>query len=247
MRQRKNKKKSERTSRKGDITGLSCLWGWPEEEEKMERKWGNERTLIRKLKNKIIRLPDSKCQCRKGSRWNEKEKQTHREEEGKSEESKRDRWDWSDGNTITAPFRKKEYNISDAKKQHIARKDIPHLPLEGNRAARSGGWILIWWCIRVCVNVCLYTNTFTAWLGNVALEATLTAASLELSFALIPKSKSIPFSLSCCFITTLWGDRILTVSHNFLLAFLFSCSACIHAEVLEISKGRRMDVTNISN
>lgn len=65
------------------------------------------------------------------------------QEEGKREERKRgekkhpegDRWGWSDGDTI----RRKEYNLSDAKKQHIARKDIPRLPLEGNGGARSAG------------------------------------------------------------------------------------------------------------
>lgn len=36
---------------------------------KTERKRENERILIRNLKNKIIRLPDSKCQLREGSRW----------------------------------------------------------------------------------------------------------------------------------------------------------------------------------
>lgn len=35
----------------------------------MERK--NDRILIRNVKNKIIRLPDSKCQLREGSRWQE--------------------------------------------------------------------------------------------------------------------------------------------------------------------------------
>ena len=38
----------------------------------------NERILIRNLRNKIIRLPDSKCQLREGSRWRERERHTHR-------------------------------------------------------------------------------------------------------------------------------------------------------------------------
>lgn len=37
----------------------------------MERKRENDRILIRNVKNKIIRLPDSKCQLREGSRWQE--------------------------------------------------------------------------------------------------------------------------------------------------------------------------------
>lgn len=41
---------------------------------KWERRRGNERILIRNLKNKIIRLPDSKCQPREGSRWREQER-----------------------------------------------------------------------------------------------------------------------------------------------------------------------------
>lgn len=58
---------------------------------KWERRRGNERILIRNLKNKIIRLPDSKCQPREGSRWREQESKTERqkEEEGKREERKR--------------------------------------------------------------------------------------------------------------------------------------------------------------
>lgn len=40
---------------------------------------------------------------------------------------------------IPPPLTKNEYNLLDAKKQHIATKYIPYLPLEGNRAARSGG------------------------------------------------------------------------------------------------------------
>lgn len=43
----------------------------------MERKKGNERILIKNLKNKIIRLADSKCQLRKGSRWRERDRHTH--------------------------------------------------------------------------------------------------------------------------------------------------------------------------
>lgn len=43
-----------------------------------KRKRGNERILIRNLRNKIIRLADSKCQLRKGSRWRERETHTHR-------------------------------------------------------------------------------------------------------------------------------------------------------------------------
>lgn len=50
----------------------------------MERKTGNERILIRNLKNKVIRLADSKCQLRKGSRWRERDR--HTQEEGKGEE-----------------------------------------------------------------------------------------------------------------------------------------------------------------
>lgn len=40
-----------------------------EGEGRRERKRGNERILIRNPKNKIIRLPDSKCQLREDSRW----------------------------------------------------------------------------------------------------------------------------------------------------------------------------------
>lgn len=50
----------------------------------MERKRGNERILIRNLKNKIIRLADSKCQLRNCSRWRERDR--HTQEEGKREE-----------------------------------------------------------------------------------------------------------------------------------------------------------------
>lgn len=78
---------------------------------KTERRRGNERILIRNLKNKIIRLPDSKCQLREGSRWREKARvrERHKEiqEEGKTEERKTgekkhsegDRWGWTDGDT----------------------------------------------------------------------------------------------------------------------------------------------------
>lgn len=65
----------------------------------MERKRGNERILIRNLRNKIIRLADSKCQLRKGSRWRERERHTHtgrREEGGEERRGKKhpegDRW-----------------------------------------------------------------------------------------------------------------------------------------------------------
>ncbi len=66
--------------------------GWREKREtkrgtKTERRRGNERILIRNLKNKIIRLPDSKCQLREGSRWREIETQ----EEGKREERRKRR------------------------------------------------------------------------------------------------------------------------------------------------------------
>lgn len=109
----------------------------------MRQKRGKDRILIRNLRNKIIRLPDSKCQLRKGSRWRERETQRKegrgRRKRGEEIHPEGDRWGWSDGDTNTAPSRRKEYNLSDAKKQHIARKDIPNLPLEGNRAGRSGG------------------------------------------------------------------------------------------------------------
>lgn len=64
--------------------------GWRKKREtkrgtKTERKRGNERILIRNLKNKIIRLPDSKCQLREGSRWRKRETQ----EEGRRKERKR--------------------------------------------------------------------------------------------------------------------------------------------------------------
>lgn len=123
-----------------------CGEGWRKKREKKrgtrtERNRRNERILIRNLKNKIITLPDSKCQLREGTRWRERETQ----EEGKRKERKKrekkhpegDRWGWSDGHTITAPSRRKEYNLSDAKKKHIASENISHLLLEGNRAARS--------------------------------------------------------------------------------------------------------------
>lgn len=148
MRQTKNKK-SERTSREGNITGLDLFVGEGQEEEdkergrKMRRKRGKDRILIKNLRNKIIRLPDSKCQPSKGSRWRERETQWKegrgRRNGGEEIHPEGDRWGWSDGDTNTAPSRRKEYNLSDAKKQHIARKDIPNLPLEGNRAGRSGG------------------------------------------------------------------------------------------------------------
>lgn len=47
-------------------------------ETKTERKRRNERILIRNLKNKIIRLPDSKCQLWEGSRWREEERARQR-------------------------------------------------------------------------------------------------------------------------------------------------------------------------
>ena len=50
-----------------------------------EGKRGDERILIWNLENKIIRLSDSKCQHRKGSRWKEGEGEREREirEEGR--------------------------------------------------------------------------------------------------------------------------------------------------------------------
>lgn len=57
---------------------------------KWERRRGNERILIRNLKNKIIRLPDSKCQPREGSRWREQEREERqKEEEGNRGKRKR--------------------------------------------------------------------------------------------------------------------------------------------------------------
>lgn len=108
--------------------------------KKRETRRGNERILIRNLKNKIIRLPDSKCQLRNGSRW--RKRQTHRKrverKRGEKKHPEGDRWGWSEPPSLLPPGRK-EYNLSDAKEQHIARKDIPCLPLEGNRGARSAG------------------------------------------------------------------------------------------------------------
>lgn len=81
----KKEQKSERRSRKGNIIGLNCLRGSATGRRERQRegtmtarKRGNERILIRNLKNKIIRLPDSKCQLRKGSRWRERDTHTHR-------------------------------------------------------------------------------------------------------------------------------------------------------------------------
>lgn len=67
----------------------------------------------------------------------ERERKT-REKEGGEGKRKKETFRWRHF-PITVSFRRKEYNLSDAKKQHIARKDIPCIPLEGNRAARSGG------------------------------------------------------------------------------------------------------------
>lgn len=57
-----------------------------------ETKRGNERILIRNLKNKIIRLPDSKCQLRNGSRWRKRERDSHtgRREEGRKEKRRKE-------------------------------------------------------------------------------------------------------------------------------------------------------------
>lgn len=54
--------KSERKSYKGNNIGQSWLWGWARgrgRERGEEGKRLNRRILIRTLKNKIIRLPDS--------------------------------------------------------------------------------------------------------------------------------------------------------------------------------------------
>lgn len=81
-------------SRIGNITGLRCfLGGRPggareeeRERQREKRKRGNEKILIRNVKNKIIRLPDSKCQLGEGSRWREEERVRQREwKEGRGE------------------------------------------------------------------------------------------------------------------------------------------------------------------
>lgn len=51
-----------------------CIGGGQKRNEtqkptEIERRKGNESFLIRHLKNKIIRLVDSKCQLKMGSRW----------------------------------------------------------------------------------------------------------------------------------------------------------------------------------
>lgn len=53
------------------------------------------------------------------------------------------------------PQEGKQFDLSHTKKQHIAKKDISHFPVEGNSHQVGGGYILY-----VCV--CLFTNTFTA-------------------------------------------------------------------------------------
>lgn len=40
------------------------------------------------------------------------------------------------------PQEGKQFDLSHTKKQHIAKEDISHFPVEGNRVVRSGGWIL---------------------------------------------------------------------------------------------------------
>lgn len=95
---KKGRKKRERTRSKGNIIGLSGRGeaggfreGLEADEERKRRvtetelERGNKRILIRNLKNKIIRLPDSKCQLREGSRWRERESERSRglQEEGK--------------------------------------------------------------------------------------------------------------------------------------------------------------------
>lgn len=57
---------------------------------KWERR-GNERILIRNLKNKIIRLPDSKCQPREGSRWREQERVRQRGRKRKKGKERREK------------------------------------------------------------------------------------------------------------------------------------------------------------
>lgn len=37
------------------------------------------------------------------------------------------------------PQEEKQFDLSHTKKQHIAKKDISHFPVEGNRVTRSGG------------------------------------------------------------------------------------------------------------
>lgn len=59
----KKSKKSEKRNRKGNM-GLRR--GEKGGGTKTETKRGSQRILIRNLKNKIIRLPDSKCQLREG-------------------------------------------------------------------------------------------------------------------------------------------------------------------------------------
>lgn len=151
-----------------------------------------------------------------------RETHTHtgrREEGGEERRGKKhpegDRWGWSDGDTITVPSRRKEYNLSDTKKQHQER--YSPFPTGGKRSRqvrRVNPNMMLYTCgMWVCV--CLYTNTFTAWLGNVALEPTLTAVSLELRFALLPKSKAICFSLLFCFITMWWWICLTRCSCSF--------------------------------
>lgn len=83
-----------------------------------------ERILIRNLREKkIITLADSKCQPGKGSRWREAHAHTDTQTQVGGEGEKHpegDRWGRGDGDTITAPSRRKEHNLSDTKRQNIA-------------------------------------------------------------------------------------------------------------------------------
>lgn len=61
------------------------------------------------------------------------------------------------------PQEEKQFDLSHTMKQHIAKKDISHFPVEGNSHQVGGGWVVNpqnnGQC--VCAHECLFTNTFT--------------------------------------------------------------------------------------